>query len=154
MQEALIQLAFCTLLTCYSSLEWEMAVNWSPIACIRLYSMCRYSTRKHRVGQTLSRHNIYKRSQCLTPPRPLEVNSGLSVCMHIWEMYLKCKYSFCCVDNCKRYNWEAWWKCSLATSEDFVYRHIRKGRKRSKVLIPKLKRPLLCLCISLTFTEK
>lgn len=67
---------------------------------------------------------------------PLEVNS---VCMHIYmKNVLKRKYSFCCVDNCKRYNWEAWWKCSL---EYFMCRHMvhQKGQRAVWSIDPKAK---------------
>lgn len=112
-----------------------MAVNWSPMSpVIRLYSMCRYSTRKHRVGHTL-RHNIYKRSQCLTSPRPLEVNSGLSMYAYMRNV-LKCKYSFCCVDNCKRIIEKPG---GNAVIEYFVCKHYQKVQKAVKSIDPKAK---------------
>lgn len=82
-------LSWLTLLTCYGGLEWEMTVNWSPIACIRLYSMCHCSICKHQVGRTLSRH---KRSKRLT--LPLTPRGQLCVYAYIWEMYLNASTVF------------------------------------------------------------
>lgn len=96
--------------------------------------MCHYSTSKHQVGRTLSRH---KRSKCLNPP--LTPRGQLCVYAYIYmKNVLKRKYSFCCVDNCKRYNWEAWWKCSL---EYFMCRHMvhQKGQRAVWSIDPKAK---------------
>lgn len=124
--------------------KWLLIEALSPVsgftACVAIV----------HVSTGWDRHSpdtIYTRGHSVWP---LEVNSGLSVYAYMRNV-LKCKYRCCCVDNCKRYNREAWWKCSLSPHQRIL---CAGTSERAKVLILKLKRPLLCLCISLTFTEK